>query len=72
MLTASDRKRIREAIDRATRAGLGPIARPGHPSRFGFMTVVASAGHEVRPHPTLGDYDNMPAHKPAILRALNG
>jgi hypothetical protein len=71
VLTAANRKAIHEAIDRATRAGLGPIARPGHPSRFQSITVVANRGHEVR-HPSLEVYDSMPPSKPRILQALNG
>ena len=71
MLTAAERALIRRRIDEAARAGLGPKARPGHPSRFASLTQVANRGREVT-YPSLTEYDRMPVRRPNILRALNG
>jgi hypothetical protein len=70
-LTATDRNRVRTAIDAAARAGLGPNARPGHPSRFTSVVTVVNYGHEVI-RPSLTDYDQWSIRRPKILQALNG
>jgi len=73
-LTATDRERVRQAIDAATRAGLRPArnaARPGHPSRFTSVVTVVNYGHEVI-RPSLTDYDQWSIRRPKILQALNG
>jgi hypothetical protein len=71
MLTAAERELIRRRIDEATRAGLGPIARPGHPSRFQSVIQVVSSGREVT-YPSLSYYEELRMTKPRILAALNG
>ena len=71
MLTAAERELIHRRIDEAARAGLGPIARPGHPSRFGWLRQAANTGREVT-FPSLTVYDVMDIHRPKILSALNG
>ena len=74
MLDAATRAALREAIDRATRAGLRPAnrdARPGFIPRSLGIATVTNTGREVR-RPTLSYYDNLPPEKPRILRALNG
>lgn len=71
-LSHEQRQNLREAVSEATRAALPPNARPGHPSRFGFIKQAApSAGREVT-FPNLTTYDNLPPSKPRILAALNG
>ena len=74
MLDAATRQSLREAIDRATRAGLRPAnreARPGHPSRFQGLPTVISRGREVT-YPTLEQQEARVLGRPNILRALNG
>lgn len=71
MLTAAQRELIHRRIDEAARAGLGPIARPGHPSRFASLTQVVSRGRKVTcPSPEY--YETLPPSRPAILAHLNG
>lgn len=76
-LTREERDALRQRIDEARRAALGPArrdARPGHPSRFrnlGHVPTVINAGREIR-RPTLQWYDDLPPAKPPILAHLNG
>ena len=75
MLTAAQRELIHRRIDEATRAGLRPArrdARPGHPSRFGWLKTAHTAGREIMPLPTLSDIDEWDLRRPQILKALNG
>lgn len=73
MLSAKERQALHAAIDKASRQALvgAKVARPGHPSRFGFIKTQASVGREII-RPTLAHYDNLPPSKPRILRALHG
>lgn len=71
MLSSQERAALKEAVSEATHAALPPNARPGHPSRFGFMKQAANTGREVL-LPNLTDYDRIPPGKPRILRALHG
>lgn len=71
-MTGSERRELAQRISDARRAALGPDARPGHPSRFGFVRVAAQTGREVLPAPTLAEIDRMDIRRPKILSALNG
>jgi len=70
-MTGPERQALREAVSEATRAALPPNARPGHPSRFGWLKQSVNTGREVQ-LPDLTFYENLPPGKPHILRALNG
>jgi hypothetical protein len=70
-LTRTDREAIRLAVSEATRAALPPNARPGHPSRFGFVREADTRQRADRiPSPEF--YETLPPSKPQILSALNG
>ncbi len=71
-MTGSERRELAQRISDCRRAALGPNARPGHPSRFGFVRQAADRGREILPTPTLAEIDAMDIRRPKILRALNG
>jgi hypothetical protein len=70
-LTRTDREALRLAVSEATRAALPPNARPGHPSRFGFIKQADTRQRAARiPGPEF--YESLPPSQPHILAALNG
>lgn len=70
-MSGSQRQALREAVSEASRAALPANARPGHPSRFGFIREADTRQRAARiPGPEF--YESLSPSKPRILSALNG